>query len=171
MTQVINTKSPFYNYTHDIIFGSLNTNDHIYRQTWCYFRSIEHQRAYLSTNVMLFSVHWTLTILFNDTHDVIFGSLNTNDHISSYTHDVIFGSLNTEDHISTIIHMMLFSVHWTLTIIFNDTHMMLFSVQWTLTITISTMIHRVQLATIKFLEHILNANNSLVNKVYSSTEQ
>jgi len=20
----------------------LNTNDHIYRQTWCYFRSIEH---------------------------------------------------------------------------------------------------------------------------------
>jgi hypothetical protein len=28
---------------------------------------------------------------------------------------------------------------------------------------------RIQLATIKFLEHILNANNSLVNKVYSST--
>jgi hypothetical protein len=27
---------------------------------------------------------------------------------------------------------------------------------------------RIQLATIKFLEHILNANNSLVNKVYSS---
>ena len=136
---------------------------------------------------MLFSFHWTLTILFNDTHDaiygslntsdhisshthdVIFGSLNTKDHISSYTHDDIFGSLNTEDHISTIIHMMLFSFHWTLTIIFNDTHMMLFSVQWTLTITISTMIHRVQLATITFLEHILNANNSLVNKVYSST--
>jgi hypothetical protein len=31
------------------------------------------------------------------------------------------------------------------------------------------VIHRVQLATITFLEHILNANNSLVNKVYSST--
>jgi hypothetical protein len=29
---------------------------------------------------------------------------------------------------------------------------------------------RIQLATIKFLEHILNANNSLVNKVYSSND-
>ena len=29
---------------------------------------------------------------------------------------------------------------------------------------------RIQLATIKFLEHILNANNSLVNKVYSTAK-